>query len=338
MTIQKLVPLASHTTFRIGGPADFFVDTHTDAEVEEVGRYAREERLPLSVLGGGSNVLVPDAGVRGLVLRVASAGIALDDQGSAVECIAEAGTPWEEVVHTAGSAQLWGIENLAGIPGTVGGAVVQNIGAYGAELAESLAWVEVFDTQSGTRTRFSKQDIAPAYRDSIFKKRPELIILRAALRLTKTGAPRLIYPDLAKLQHDALVPLTTPEEIARAVRAIRAAKFPDLTKEGTAGSFFKNPVVEQEEAEMLATQFPGMRQFTMADGRVKIALAWILDHALELKGFRMGNARLFEQQPLVIVTEFGATAHDVDALAEEVCARVHAKTGISIEREVVHFA
>ncbi len=338
MMFRTLVPLAPHTTFRIGGPADFFVEAHTDAEIGEACAKAREQERSLVVLGGGSNVLVPDTGARGVVARLVSKGVAFEERADTVSCIAEAGTSWEEVVRVTSSENLWGIENLAGIPGTVGGGAVQNIGAYGAELAESLAWVEALDARDGTIIRLTKQEIAPAYRDSIFKKRPELVILRVALLLQKAGAPRLTYPDLAALQQGAHVPLETPGQVADAVRAIRARKFPDLTKEGTAGSFFKNPLVGEEQARELMGQFPGMRQFTVADGRVKIALAWILDHALGLKGFRMGKARLFEAQPLVIATEFGATAQEVDALAREVEERVRSVTGLAIEREVVRFA
>lgn len=336
MKIEEHVSIAPFTTFHIGGEARFFIEAHTEKDIEDAIAFARESGLPLHPLGGGSNVLVPDAGVEGVVLKIALGDIAFEEDGADTLLIAGAGARWEDVVDCAVARGLFGVENLAGIPGTVGGAAVQNIGAYGAELADAFAHADVIDRATGIARRIDHAEAAFAYRTSLFKMHRELIITRVALRLTPRATPNVAYPDLVRAQA-AGTPLATPSEIARAIRAIRAAKFPQDADEGTAGSFFKNPVISRERAEEFAKQFPEAPQFVQKDGSVKIPLAWLLDHALELKGFSKGAARLYEKQPLVIVARAGARAEEVDALAQEVAARVFAATGIAIEREVEIF-
>lgn len=336
MTVQENVLLAPFTTFNIGGPAQVFLSADTIAEAASAIQVARERQLPLRILGGGSNVLIPDEGVEEAVFRLTASGISFEGQGSDVWCIAEAGASWDGVVRAAAQQGLWGIENLAGIPGTVAGAAVQNIGAYGAELSSVFISAEVIDLAEGRARTVSAADAAFGYRTSFFKAHPELLITRIGLRLAKQGVPVLTYADLARRASEGAA-LTTPAEIAEAVRAIRARKFPDLSKEGTAGSFFKNPVIASEAAAALAERFPGLPAYPQADDRAKVSLAWILDHALSLKGFSVGGARLYENQPLVIAARAGARAADVRALAEVVEQRVYDATGITIEREVETF-
>lgn len=338
MNVQTHVSLAPYTTFRIGGVAQFFIEAKSEDDVREAIRFAREKGVPLLTLGGGSNVLVTDSVVDAVVLRVAIPGMVFSEQGDQEQVAVGAGEIWDVLVKEACDRGLFGVENLAAIPGTVGGAAVQNIGAYGAEFSECVEYVEAIDQrdESLLTKRFPKEACHFAYRTSVFKQEPSLIVTSAVLRFSKNGTPRLGYPDLVKLV-EAGTKLETPLHIAEAVRAVRARKFPDLSKEGTAGSFFKNPVVSAEKAAELMVRFPEIRQFPQKDGTVKIALAWILDHVLALKGFRMGRVRLFENQPLVIAGDFGATQHEVDALAETVQAKVFSETGIMIEREVESF-
>lgn len=340
MNLEERVPLAPLTTLGVGGAARFFVSARSVEEVAEALAFAHERALPLFPLGGGSNVLVPDAGIEGVVLKVAPRGIAVEEDAGSVRIVAGAGTLWEDVVRAATSRGAYGAENLAGIPGTLGGAVVQNIGAYGAEFSSVFECADTVDGVTGTLRRFTRAEVAFGYRASTFKENRSLVVARAALRFDKRGAPNIAYPDFARAA--AGTPLATPAEIARAVRAIRALKFPLPAREGSAGSFFKNPVVSRERADSLSERFPGLPAFSHAAHRarggtgadVKLSLAWILDHALSLKGFSMGGARLYERQPLVIVARRGATAADVETLATEVSARVLAATGITIEREV----
>lgn len=336
MNLQEHVALAPLTTFHIGGRARVFVEADTFEDIQKAILFARQHTLPLFVLGQGSNVLIPDAGIDGVVIKIALRGIAFQDEKEAMLCIADAGTLWEDVVDEASARGLFGIENLAGIPGSCGGATVQNIGAYGAELADVFEYADCINSTTGTKERVTRTKAAFAYRKSFFKKHRELVITRVALRLAKRGTPNIAYPDLIRAGAEG-TPLATPAEIARAIRSIRALKFPQNALEGTAGSFFKNPIISRELFEGLAKRFPELPAFPQEDAMVKISLAWLLDHALSLKGFSLGEVRLYEKQPLVIIARAGATAAEVDALATLVAERVFAETGIRIEREVEIF-
>ncbi|MFH1178691.1 MAG: UDP-N-acetylmuramate dehydrogenase [bacterium] len=342
------VLLAQFTTFHIGGPARFFIEVHTEEEIQNAIAYARGNDLRLYPLGAGSNLLVPDAGVEGIVLKISLDDIAFENNNDEMLLIAGAGTPWEKVVDAASEQNLFGVENLAGIPGTIGGAPVQNIGAYGAELSDVFAYADCINSSTGVCERVNKNEITFAYRTSFFKTHREIIVMRVALRLSKQGVPNLNYPDLVRAQAEG-TSLNTPAEISQAIRAIRAKKFPAYrqagltnTVDGTAGSFFKNPVISRELAYSLMERFSGLPVFPVsaeggsASGR-KISLAWLLDHALSLKGFSKGRVRLYKEHPLIIVASNGATASEVDAFANEIAERVFDMTGVMIEREVETF-
>ncbi len=332
MRLQEHVALAPFTTFHIGGPARYFIEAKSDDDIREALEFAREKKLPLFVLGAGSNVLVPDEGVQAVVLKIAITNLDI----RCPRLIVGASARWDDVVDTAVARGLFGIENLAGIPGFVGGAIVQNIGAYGAELAPVVEYVDAINRVTGASVRLSREQAEFGYRTSLFKEKKDFIIMRVALALTAQGELNISYPDLIRAR-EAGVALATPGDVAQAVRAIRANKFPSDGETGTAGSFFKNPIVSKTKADELASRFPELPMFPQGDGTTKISLAWILDHALSLKGLTKGGARLYEKQPLVIVTQEGAMASDVDALARNVAQRVYDATGISIEREVETF-
>ncbi len=331
MIVSESVPLSSLTTFKIGGAARFVIGCATDQDALDAIAFAKGKGLPWQLLGQGSNVLAADEGYEGVIIRLVSEHMALVPEG----IIADAGVSWDALVHEAATHSLWGIENLAGIPGTVGAAPVQNIGAYGSELKDTFLWAEVLDPATGAIERMDAAACAFGYRDSCFKREPGRIILRVAFALSAAGTPNLSYKDLARLI-DAGEVLDTPRAVGSAVRRIRSGKFPDLAHWGTAGSFFKNPVIADETYAALKETYPELPGFA-APGGTKIALAWILDHALSLRDFRMGRVRLFEKQPLVIVADPGASAHEVVALAEEVVARVKHATNIAPEWEVRRF-
>ena len=336
MNIKEQVPLAPYTTFHIGGPARFFVHAPSIEEIKEALSFAKERNIPVLILGGGSNVLIDDAGFDGLVIKIELSGVELQKNAAEVLLVAGAGENWDGVVARAVGEGLWGIENLSGIPGTMGAAPVQNIGAYGTELKDTLTWVEVLDTETKEIKKMSNAECAFGYRTSIFKKNPgRFVVLRVALTLHAQGAANLAYRDLA----EAFVGIPAPGlgDIRAAVLAIRARKFPDLAHEGTAGSFFLNPTISIQKAAELAAQFPALPQYQGELG-VKISLAWLLDNALQLKGAAVAGARLFEKQPLVIVAQNppagGCSSRDVVALAHKVKKEVKEKIGIEIELEV----
>jgi UDP-N-acetylmuramate dehydrogenase len=332
MDIRASVPLAPLTTFHIGGPAHAFVEVHTTDDALAAVSYARANARPTFVLGAGSNLLISDQGFDGVVIHMKIGGMTFEDTGEQVRIVAGAGTHWDEVVEAACAQDLFGIENLAGIPGTLGGAVVQNIGAYGAELQSVFDYAEVIDQTTGQIRRITRDAADFAYRSSLFKQHPELLILRAALRLPKRAPLLTGYADLVHAAETG-IPLDTPAAVANAVRAIRARKFP-ANGEGTGGSFFKNPIIALSQAAALRETYPDLPVFPQEHGMVKVPLAWILDHVLSLKGYAKGRVRLYEHQPLVIVSEQGALASEVDALANEVRDRVREATQIIIEREV----
>lgn len=329
MTILENVVLAPYTTFRIGGKARYFAEAHAVEDIYAAIAFAREHRVSLRVIGAGSNLLVPDEGVNALVVRMCMQTVEIHDD----LLIADAGASWETVVDTAAAAQCFGIENLAGIPGTMGGAVVQNIGAYGTELAQVFMYADAIDARDGTERRITVADAAFGYRTSQFKTDRNLIIIRAALRVSQQGHPHLAYADLARAATSGML-MDTPANVVSSVRTIRAQKFPNLREEGTAGSFFKNPVLSKETGDELTARYPELPVYLHDEQRVKIPLAWILDHILSLKGYALGKARLFEKQPLVLVSQFGTSSHDVEALAAYVAKKVHDTCGITIEREV----
>jgi len=335
-SLTSNIPLAPFTTFHIGGSARILIEARTEEEIQDALAYAQKYNLALYPLGAGSNILVPDAGIDGVVLKIMLNEIAFESSGNETLLIAGAGAPWENIIDAASKRDLFGIENLAGIPGTIGGAVVQNIGAYGAELSEVFEYADVINSVTSYHSRIHLAEAEFAYRTSFFKKHREYIILRVALNLSKQTSPKIMYADLAN-RHTAGESLNTPSEIVKVIRAIRAKKFPDITKEGTAGSFFKNPIVSCGLADSLAMRFPELPLFPQENNTVKISLAWILDHILSLKGFSKGLVRLYEEQPLVIVARAGATATEVDVFANEIAERVLAATGIAIEREVEMF-
>ncbi|MDZ4226163.1 MAG: UDP-N-acetylmuramate dehydrogenase, partial [Patescibacteria group bacterium] len=327
--------LAPYTTFRIGGPARFFVQVNNIEELREAVAFAQEKNLKTFVLGGGSNVLFDDAGFEGLVIKVEIRGVE-EQNPPAGGFIAGAGESWDKLVLRAVEKNLWGIENLSGIPGSVGGAVVQNIGAYGQALSQTLLWVDVYDTTAGKERRLTAQECESGYRDSIFKHKPgHYIVLRVALKLSSTGIPNTSYKDLAARFGDKI---PSSREMREAVLDIRANKFPDLRHEGTAGSFFKNPIVPEAQAHALQARYPELPLFPLPESNeIKVPLGWFLDFrhgVLDIRDIKVGGARMYEKQFLVLVAERDSSSRDVKKLAALVQEKVHVTLGIEIEPEV----
>lgn len=335
MQIKENVPLAPYTTFGIGGPARFFATAESVEELKEALEFAKQKQLPVCLLGGGSNMLVSDKGWSGLVLKIELKGVEIAEDPSNTTkkiLIAAAGESWDSTVERAVAESLWGLENLSGIPGTVGGAVVQNIGAYGAALSEVLVWAEVLDTRDGTTKTLTNAECLFDYRDSAFKHLPHFVVIRAAFNLSTTPKANVSYKDLAARFNDSSLDIAA---IRAAVLEIRKGKFPDLALEGTAGSFFKNAIVGPSQAQALRERYPEMPLFDMPEtAGVKVPLAWLLDKVLGLKGTRVGGARLFEKQPLVIVAQKRASSNDVITLAQKIKKEVQEKLQITIEEEV----
>jgi UDP-N-acetylmuramate dehydrogenase len=341
VTILENIPLAPYTTFKVGGRARYLSVVKSEEELREALAFAREKALPVFVLGGGSNLVVSDEGFPGVVVKMEMAGASYEKVNNDILVTAWAGESWDELVAKTVEWGAWGLENLSLIPGTVGAAPVQNIGAYGAEAKDAIESVRAVDRETGVAKTFSNAECRFSYRESFFKtaEGKRWIILSVTFRLSATPRPNLSYKDLAEYftaAGDKAAPSRPSQaEIRDAVIEIRTGKFPDLSKTGTAGSFWKNPVISREHFERLAVIYPGMPSFPVArNDLVKVPLAWILDKVCGLKGYARGNVRLFEKQPLVLVAERGASAAEIQALEAEIRALVKDKTAIDIEPEV----
>lgn len=334
LEIQSDVPLAPLTTLGVGGSAGWFVEVKTMAELVEAISYAKREGVKWVVLGSGSNVLVPDTGFAGLVIKMSVLGveeIESDDVSAIVKV--GAGENFDSFVAHTVEKGWWGLENLSSIPGTVGATPVQNVGAYGAEISQTLTLVEVYDTVTDKVSVLTKEACQFGYRTSIFKADAgRYIILSVTFSLSLLASPQCMYADLAKRFEGTATPSHTA--IRQAVQEIRSQKFPDWTVVGTAGSFFKNPIIPKSEAIELLQKYPELPHYSEGDEMVKLSLGYILDKICGLKGYRQGEVGLYENQALVLVTKKGTSASEVLAFAEDVQQKVFEKTGLTIEKEV----
>jgi UDP-N-acetylmuramate dehydrogenase len=335
MTIQEHIPLASYTTFKIGGPARFFCHATSDADVVEAVTFARAKNVPVFILGGGSNILIGDEGFDGLVIHMGMMGISEQKQDGKSLLSAAAGEQWDTFVEYAVERGLYGIENLSAIPGTVGAAPVQNIGAYGAEASETIFRVHALDTTTMLFVELLGGQCQFSYRDSLFKKeKGRYIITRVDFLLDPHGSVNTTYKDVADYFAKKNMQSPTIAEVREAVTNIRWGKLPDWKLWGTAGSFFKNPIISANDFMRLKQIYPELPGYPEPDGRVKVSLGWILDKVCNAKGLCRGNVCAYEKQALVLVSKPGATSEEVVALAQELMNCVKEKTGIVIEGEV----
>ena len=334
MNIRENVSLKDLTTFHIGGNADYFVSVESLDELRKAVYFARERSVQVTVLGSGSNVLVSDNGVRGLVIHNTIRGIEFlhREDGVTIASVG-AGVVWDDLVQRTVEEGLWGIENLSAIPGTVGATPVQNVGAYGTEVARVITAVDAYNTDTDTVRTFTQDDCHFGYRTSYFKSSEgkKYIITRVHFTLSHIAHPQIAYKDLAHHFGNTEPSLS---EIRAAVCAIRSKKFPDWSVVGTAGSFFKNPTVSAEVFATLKIKYPELPGFIQSDGHVKIALGWILDKVCSLRGVCEHGVCAYEGQALVLVNKNNASADDVQKFAKKICDRVRAACDISVEWEV----
>jgi UDP-N-acetylmuramate dehydrogenase len=286
------------------------------------------------MLGGGSNIVLSDGGFDGLVVKNEMKGIRESREGDAALVDAQAGELWDDLVAHCVEKGYWGLENLSLIPGTVGASPVQNIGAYGVEAKDTIESVRVIDMRTGKEETFSNEECKFAYRTSVFKRLDgrHYAIVSVRFRLSLAPKPNLSYKDLKVRFAGREEPSLS--DIRRAVIDIRTGKFPDLKEVGTAGSFWKNPIISESLFRSLRERYPLVPAFPTPDGSVKVPLAWLLDNACGLKGYVKGSVGLWKNQPLVLVAHAGATQAELDAFADEIAGVVMQKTGIAIEREV----
>jgi UDP-N-acetylmuramate dehydrogenase len=337
--ICEHIGLAAYTTFGVGGAARYFASVATEGDVKAAVAWAASRDVPLFLLGGGSNLLVPDEGFDGLVVHMAIAGIASDGAGG---FDVEAGESWDGFVAGVIDAGCAGVECMAGIPGSVGGTPVQNVGAYGQEVAETIVSVRAFDRQRGEFVELANAECGFRYRESIFNTtdRGRYIVTRVRFQLRPGGEPRVAYADLQR-RFAGLMP--TLREVAETVREIRRSKGmlivagdPDCR---SAGSFFKNPIVDDAALAGIAAAVgvteDKVPHWPAGEGRTKLPAAWLLEHAGFVKGYGSGAVRISSRHTLALTNRGGATFADVAAMQEEIVRGVQAKFGVSLEREPV---
>ena len=348
ISIQEQVLLAPYTTFRIGGPASYFCEVTSEAELLQAIQFARQRNLAVFVLGGGSNLLVSDEGFDGLVIH-----IAIDDpiesnvDGKFINCIAAAGTDWNAFVLQVCEQGISGVECLAGIPGSVGGTPVQNVGAYGQEVAGTITSVRAFDLEAGTFITLSHAQCNFAYRHSIFNttQRGRYIVTAVTFRFDLAARPNLTYADLKRhfADWDPTGPAPTPLDVYHAVRAIRHSKGM-LIVEGeadcrSAGSFFKNPIVPPSVLTQIAANLriseSEIPHWPASEGQIKIPAAWLLEKAGFSKGFALGHAGISSRHTLALINRGRATAADIMALRDAIRSEIQKRFGIYLEQEPV---
>ena len=344
MTVLENVYLAPLTTLKVGGPARYFIEAKSAAEVAEAVDFARARNLPLFVLGGGSNVVVSDAGWPGVILKPAIPGI--DERTENGKALFEvgAGEEWDRFVARAVARNCAGVECLSGIPGSVGGTPVQNVGAYGQEVSETIESVMVFDLQDGLVRELCAEACGFQYRTSIFNtsERGRFIILRVTYSLTPGGRPRIEYADLKK--HFAgfqnVPSLASTREAVRRIRATKAMLITPGDEDClSAGSFFKNPILTGEQyadltrrAAVKGLQVPS---YPALDAQRKVSAAWLVEHSGFSKGYRSGQAGISRKHALAIVNRGAATAADIVDLKDHIQQRVEELWNIQLEAEPV---
>ena len=344
MEIRENVPLAPLTTLQVGGPARYFAEAENEDDVGEALRLAQTRNLPLFVLGGGSNLVIADRGWPGLILKVAIQGITSEVHSNNARITAGAGVNWDAVVADAVEQNWSGIECLSGIPGSVGGTPVQNVGAYGQEVSETIASVRAYDLKSDEIVELTNKECGFSYRASIFNTtaRGRYIILSVCFRLTSDGAPKLKYADLQRYFSDRDTPPTLAQ-VRRAVREIRHSKgmliVPGDDDSRSAGSFFKNPVLSEEQfaeltrrAESRSLKIPS---YPALQAQHKVSAAWLVENSGFSKGFKLGEAAISGRHALALINPGNASATDIVKLKEHIQQRVDRMWGIQLDPEPV---
>lgn len=333
LQLQVDASLKSFNSFGVEVRASLLAEAHTDSDVREALHYSAEQQLPLLVIGGGSNLLLT-GDVHALVLRMASRGIrvlAEDGQRTVVE--AEAGEVWHAFVLWTLEQGLSGLENLSLIPGTVGAAPMQNIGAYGVEIKDVFEGLTALDRHTGQLREFSLAECEFGYRDSIFKQQPgRWLILRVRFALNRAERLHLEYGPVRQRLSEQGVEQPTARDVSRAISSIRSEKLPDPAVLGNAGSFFKNPLVSAQQADELKLAHPGLIGYPQADGQVKLAAGWLIE-AAGWKGFREADAGVHRLQSLVLVNYGAATGLQLLALAQRIQADIQERFAVQLEME-----
>ncbi len=339
LSIHENIPLGPLTTLKVGGPASRFVEAQTEKDVADAIALAEAIDVPVFILGGGSNVVISDNGFAGLVLKIAIKGVdfaAAND--SIVSVTAGAGVVWDDFVDECVGRRLAGVECLSGIPGLVGGTPIQNVGAYGQDVSESIRSVRCFDRRSREFIELSNEDCEFAYRKSRFNSRDvgRFVVVGVRYELSENGEPKIAYRELADVFKGRRPNLTNVRDAVLDIRRKKSMVIdPDDVNSQSAGSFFKNPVVTDAAFENLKSQFPVLPRFPADAGMAKIPAAWLIENAGFSKGTRRGNAGISQNHSLALVNFGDAKAQEIRALQDEIQRAVREKFNLELVPEPV---
>jgi UDP-N-acetylmuramate dehydrogenase len=343
LAIRENVPLAPRCTLGVGGPARFFLEASDEETVLDAHAWTRQRGMELRVLGGGSNLVVDDAGVDGLVVHVGLRGVHTRMADGVIELTAGAGESWDALVQRTVEAGWAGLECLSGIPGLVGATPIQNVGAYGQEVSETLVAVRALDRTTDRVVMLDNRQCEFTYRDSVFKSRQpgRYVVLAVTYRLRPGGAPTVRYVELVRELDSRGIRGPSLTQVRECVLAIRRSKSMVLEagdpNRRSCGSFFTNPIVSPDQAESVARTAgdPEMPRWPQPDGRVKLAAAWLIERAGFRRGHREGPVGLSTRHALAVVAHDGARAGDVLAFARCLQRAVHDQFGVQLVPEPV---
>ena len=342
LKLEAQIPLAPRTTLGVGGNAAHYARIESEPELREALAWAAARSVPVRVLGGGSNIVVDDAGFDGLVLEMAQRGISVTASGSVVEIRTAAGEPWDDFVGAMVASGYQGLECLSGIPGRVGATPIQNVGAYGQDVSETITRVLAFDCALSALRTFSGAECSFSYRDSFFKSHQpgRFIVTEVTFRLSPHAPPAIRYAELERYFTAQGQTAPSLAEVRETVIGLRRSKSMVLDASDpnarSCGSFFVNPVLDASEFRAFGERAQGegdVPSFPQADGRVKLSAGWLIEHAGLPRGTRDGAVGLSTKHALALVAHEGARSSDVTRLAERVQRTVLARFGVRLHPE-----
>lgn len=333
--MKENVLLGDYTTMRLGGPAKYLATATSREELISLLEFARQKQLPFLILGQGSNLIATDTGFPGVVIlnRLKGFEIVSDDPAS-TKIRVEAGEYWDTIVQKTVDLSLSGIEALSAIPGYSGAAPVQNIGAYGQEIANTLLELEAYDTTTNTFVNITNSECEFSYRQSIFNssRKHRYIIISITLELTKSHIEPPFYESLQAYLDSHAITDYSPNSIRTAVIAIRTTKLPDPSLVANSGSFFKNPIVEKWQVDAIRERYPDVPVYDMGENAFKLAAGWLVENA-EIENAEQGGFKMYPKNKLVIINENGKSYNDLTVLRDMIVSGVRDRFGITLTQE-----
>lgn len=335
MDIHTNIPLKNYTTMKLGGNARFMSELRSAEELPAIYQNAKSQNLPVFILGGGSNVVVHDEGFAGIVLRNRIDGFeVIGEDDGAVTIKVGAGEDWDSVVQRTVDMNLSGIEAMSAIPGTAGAAPVQNVGAYGQEIADTLVSLEAFDSQENRMVSLQNADCGFSYRHSIFRgdQKGRFVITTITLRLQRSPMVPPFYAALQNYFDQTGETFFTPSTIRSAVISIRRDKLPDPKERPNSGSFFKNAIVEDWQLTDLKKELPDIPTFDLGNGRFKVPTGWLIEQA-GFKGELLNGIRVHDKNALVLINESASSFEDLAKTRDQIIGKIRDDFRIKIEQE-----